>query len=155
MSYVEENLLRGETVEYTAKIHWIGYFVAIVWAILGIIAFSIHWMVAVAILIASALKIFAVFARELAVTNKRIVGKTGLVRRDTIELKHDKIETIRVDQSIFGRLLGYGTVTVRGTGSSIFGMVEIEDPFEFRREAATVGERQKENATGLAPSLAE
>lgn len=109
MSYVTQNLLKGETVEYSATIHWIAYFTAVFWSLVGIILLLAHFVVGVLPLLYAAFKVLSILARELAVTNKRVIGKTGLIRRDSIELRHEKVETIRVDQTILGRILGYGT----------------------------------------------
>ena len=70
---------------------------------------------------------------ELAITNRRIIAKFGFLRRDTIEINLSKIESIRVEQSIFGRMLNYGSLVIIGTGGSREPIPEIVDPLEFRR----------------------
>lgn len=70
---------------------------------------------------------------EIAITDKRVLYKRGFVDRHTIEIDTDKIESVDVDQSVLGQLLNYGTVTVRGTGSSIEPVSQIADPLKFRR----------------------
>ena len=74
---------------------------------------------------------------EFAVTNKRVVTKVGLVERDSQETLLSKIETIGVDQTLAGRLLGYGTVTIVGTGGSREPFALIAQPLEFRRQVQT------------------
>ena len=63
---------------------------------------------------------------ELSVTNHRVIYKTGFIRRHTVEMNMDKVETVNVDQSILGRILSYGTIHVLGTGqggiNSLHGM---------------------------------
>jgi len=71
---------------------------------------------------------------ELAITNRRIIAKFGFLRRDTIEINLSKIESIRVEQSIFGRMLNYGSLVIIGTGGSREPIPEIVDPLEFRRQ---------------------
>jgi uncharacterized membrane protein YdbT with pleckstrin-like domain len=66
------------------------------------------------------------------VTNFRIIYKAGLVRRDTVEILIDKVESVDVDQSIMGRLLDYGTVTIRGTGAGFEPLKGIARPIELR-----------------------
>ncbi len=70
---------------------------------------------------------------EIAVTNERFVYKTGLIAFRTEEIGLDNIETIEVEQSILGRLLGYGTITVRGTGSEYVKIRMVSDPVGLRR----------------------
>lgn len=70
---------------------------------------------------------------ELAVTNRRVIAKFGLVSRSTIELNLAKVESIRVEQSIGGRIFGYGSVIVTGTGSTMDPIPYIADPIKFRQ----------------------
>src|SRR5262249_55482755 len=69
---------------------------------------------------------------ELAVTDRRVIFKRGLIRRHTVEMNMDKVESVDVDQSILGRLFNYGDVTVRGTGASIEPLRMIDDPLALR-----------------------
>ena len=69
---------------------------------------------------------------ELAITDRRIVFKRGLIRRRSIEMNMDKIESVDVDQSILGRILDYGDITVRGTGTGFEPLQNIDTPIEFR-----------------------
>ena len=73
-------------------------------------------------------------ATEMAVTNKRVIVKTGLVDRRTIELLLQRIESIAVEEPALGRLLGYGTVIVRGTGGTPEVFPQIARPLEFREQ---------------------
>lgn len=75
------------------------------------------------------------FSTELGVTSKRVISKTGLISRKSHELSHSKVESFHVDQSIFGRLLGYGTIAVKGTGGGSAPIPNIDDPMEFRKRA--------------------
>ena len=54
---------------------------------------------------------------EMAVTDRRIIYKRGLIRRMTAEMNIEKVESVSVGQSILGRILDYGTIDVRGTGA--------------------------------------
>jgi uncharacterized membrane protein YdbT with pleckstrin-like domain len=69
---------------------------------------------------------------ELAVTDHRVIYKSGLLSRHTIEMNRDKVESVDVDQSLLGRIFGYGTVIVRGTGGSLEPIRNIGDPLTFR-----------------------
>jgi uncharacterized membrane protein YdbT with pleckstrin-like domain len=72
------------------------------------------------------------FGTEIAVTDRRVIYKTGLIRRHTTEINMDKIESVDVDQSVLGRMFGYGTVTIRGTGEAVEPLRDIADPIAFR-----------------------
>ena len=75
---------------------------------------------------------FTWWMTEIAVTSDRIIYKAGFIRRDTVEILMDKVESVDVDQSIMGRLLDYGTVTVRGTGAGFEPLKGIAHPIELR-----------------------
>ncbi|MEA3643162.1 MAG: PH domain-containing protein [Lamprobacter sp.] len=125
MSYVENNLMRGEQVIYTASLHWFIFVPGAVIFLIGIMLFGGDvesggplWG-SMAILIAIFSLINAIIKKlttELAVTSKRVIAKIGFIKRNTTELNHSKVESFNVDQSIFGRLFGYGTIIINGTG---------------------------------------
>jgi uncharacterized membrane protein YdbT with pleckstrin-like domain len=71
---------------------------------------------------------------EFAVTNKRVILKTGFVRNKTAEMFLAKVESVGVEQSVLGRLLGYGSIVIRGTGGSLEPFSDIARPLEFRRQ---------------------
>jgi uncharacterized membrane protein YdbT with pleckstrin-like domain len=75
---------------------------------------------------------FVRWTTEIAVTDRRVIYKKGFIRRRTIEMNMDKIESVDVDQSVLGRMLNYGTITIRGTGTGIEPLDKIESPIEFR-----------------------
>ena len=71
-------------------------------------------------------------ATEIVVTNRRVIFKRGVFSRYTVEMHMNKIETVDVDQGIAGRLFGYGTVVIRGTGSGIEPLEGIGHPLTIR-----------------------
>jgi uncharacterized membrane protein YdbT with pleckstrin-like domain len=70
---------------------------------------------------------------EFAVTNRRVIVKTGLVSRRTIEINISRVESVQVEQDIFGRLFNYGAITVIGTGGTKEPFTMIDNPQQFRR----------------------
>jgi len=75
---------------------------------------------------------FQRWTTEIAVTNKRIIYKRGFIRRKTIEMQMDKVTSVDVEQSIFGRILGYGDIRIEGAGQSFEELRTIASPIEFR-----------------------
>ncbi len=71
---------------------------------------------------------------EYGITDKRILMKTGFIQRQSLELFLDKVESIKVDQSLLGRLLNFGGIIVVGTGGSHDRFFDIEDPLKFRKK---------------------
>jgi uncharacterized membrane protein YdbT with pleckstrin-like domain len=75
---------------------------------------------------------FQRWTTEIDVTDRRIVYKRGFIRRHTVEMNMDKVESVDVDQSIMGRLFDYGDIVVRGVGVGLEPLRNIEAPLEFR-----------------------
>jgi len=73
-------------------------------------------------------------ATEMAVTNRRVVIKTGLAGRKTIEMLLNKVESIEVSETTFGRMLGYGTIVIIGTGGTSEPFHNVAHPLEFRNQ---------------------
>jgi hypothetical protein len=146
MSYVDKNLLPGETVLCKGQLHWVIYFksvAVIVFGLLLLYPWSPHlpntWIfgcgaIAVGLLSAVPALLFA-WSTELVVTSLRIVAKRGLIRRRTFEMLHRKVESIEVQQSLAGRLLGYGTLVLHGTGGGVETIPTISRPLRFRNAA--------------------
>ena len=149
MRYVRKVLQPGETVVYATKLHWLIYINTILLAIVCVVlvgaavstsdnqsislAFAIAAIIFALLALSTGLRAFIRRATtELAVTDHRVIYKSGLLSRHTIEMNRDKVESVDVDQSLLGRIFGYGTVVVRGTGGSLEPMRNIGDPLSFR-----------------------
>ena len=76
----------------------------------------------------SAARLYPAGDDRAGVTDRRVIYKSGLLSRHTIEMNRDKVESVDIDQSLLGRIFGYGTVVVRGTGSSLVLIRNIGDP---------------------------
>lgn len=131
-NYVNNNLGKEEKVIYEAKLHWIFWVAPILEAIVtSYIASQSNaylWIVPALIMI-RAYYLYKSF--EYVLTNKRVINKYGIIRRHVFELKIEKIETVRVDQGILGRILNYGSVVVLGTQSQS-GLSRVAKPLDFR-----------------------
>jgi uncharacterized membrane protein YdbT with pleckstrin-like domain len=148
MRYVTRVLQPDETVVLHTHLHPIIYLYALWYVAMAIALFiasyqlnsvEIHTILQVAALI---FLLFAVGAwlragirqwtTELAVTDRRVIYKAGLLSRHTLEMNRSKIESVDVDQSLLGRALGFGTIVVRGTGGSLEPIRLVRDPLQFR-----------------------
>lgn len=114
--YINQNLIKDEHVVYETKLHWI-IFINPFWILLFFIP-----------------PIVRMISSEFGITNKRVIIKTGLLSRNTVEMNINKVESVNVDQSIIGRLLGYGTIKIIGTGGSKETFDRILNPLEFRKK---------------------
>lgn len=148
MGYAEQNLLPGEEIIYKAKLHWALFLgpigpliIAVIVLILGagqnsdsgsfLLCLGGIFFLGAIINGLGALSTF--LTTEFALTNKRVIAKTGLIRRRSVELLLSKIESIGVNQPILGRILDYGTITVTGTGGTKEPFRNIATPMELRK----------------------
>ena len=146
--YIDDILQPGEKVLYSTNAHWIFYLPAIAaWSLAVVLFFlsrasltegivllylSAAAVVAIAALYWTFQAWFHRWTTETDVTNLRVVHKTGFIKRRTFEMSLDKVESVDVDQSILGRLLNYGNVTVRGVGEGAETITTIASPLDFR-----------------------
>lgn len=124
MSYIEDSSATGEELLYSAKFHWLYS----IWAI---------FLIATLILSPFGLYLFVIkWTTETGVTSNRFVLKTGLIARKTEEINLSRIEEMNLQQSILGRIFGYGKLKVNGTGGNFILTPSIDDPVKLRREIA-------------------
>jgi uncharacterized membrane protein YdbT with pleckstrin-like domain len=153
MGYVDENLISGENVAYRARLHWILFvnpgliaIVVIAFAVLLFYAANLTdrvstqtlVLVGIGVLVILAIPLLMAFVKwhtaEFAVTNKRVILKTGFVQSKTAEMFLNKIESVGVEQSIGGRIFGFGTIVIRGTGGSLEPFHRVSNPLRFRNQ---------------------
>jgi len=155
MSYIEKNLLKNERIIYFTRMHSVVFLMPVTLLIvtvilsgvapklfIGYVPFfnvrlaSLIILICLAAAIISGIGSFIRFANsEYAVTDKRIMMKTGWINRNSLEIFIDKIEAIYVDQSILGRVLDYGTLRIVGTGGTQDPFFLIPRPLIFRKIA--------------------
>jgi uncharacterized membrane protein YdbT with pleckstrin-like domain len=146
--YIDEILQPDEKVLFSTKVHWIVYWPAILAWIVALTFFmlqrgattdwaNILWLSLFALfgLTATYWSFKAWFRRwttETTITNHRVVHKEGFIQRRTFEMNLDKVESVDVNQSIPGRMFGYGDVTIRGVGEGAEPIRTIAAPLQFR-----------------------
>ncbi|MFL5402283.1 MAG: PH domain-containing protein [Gemmatimonadales bacterium] len=145
MSYLDDNLLAGEHIVYRARLHWIIFATSLIVVLLGIALIIFlrrldpeYWYLGAALagigLLLAISPAIRYTSSEFAVTDKRVLAKHGFIQRDSIETLLSKVEAIGVDQGIVGRLLGFGSITITGTGGTEESFPQISRPLEFRRQ---------------------
>jgi uncharacterized membrane protein YdbT with pleckstrin-like domain len=148
MAYAEKVLQPGESVAYRAQLHWIVYLsglmplaLGLIWSIFSFVMYqsqlrSIMLLIALILVfvgIFQSLRAWLVVANtEIFVTSKRIIMKTGFIAISSLEMNIDKVESVLVNQGLLGRLMDFGTVTVRGVGSGLEPMANVAAPLELR-----------------------
>ncbi len=173
MSYISKTLVPGEKVVYQTRLHWIvmlGHIVGavILWALGGYMLWYVYThrqmetssrhvagYGAAALLLCGLIVLFAGSIRrnatEMAVTTRRVVVKTGLASRRTIEMLLNKVETIEVSEPGMGRVLGYGSITMIGTGGTSEQFHKIAKPLVFRNEVQQQIEKLMPGEAAAAP----
>ena len=115
-TYIDNNLIKDEQVEFETTYHWI-------------IFCNLR-----ALLTLFIAPLIDKYSDEFAITNRRVIIKTGLISRKTFEMNLSKIESVNVDQGILGRILGYGTISIVGTGGTREIFPNILNPIVFRKK---------------------
>lgn len=122
MSYTNKTMVPGEeSVIYTTFSHWNLVFGFGVGLVLAPVTFGLSMLLAVAAVLDH-------YFTEYSVTSKRVLIKRGVIRRRVSEVNLRKVEGIDVRQTVLGRILGYGDVIVRGTGTEHLVIRMVQDP---------------------------
>jgi uncharacterized membrane protein YdbT with pleckstrin-like domain len=148
MSYVQQVLQPGETIRYQTDIHWMIYLPGLALLVVAAALYvwsaregagGMYWLSLTLCILALAGAVILLFSAwfkrwttEVAVTDRRIIYKEGFIRRRTIEMHMDKVESVDVEQSILGRMFNYGDILVRGVGTGFEPLKNIDSPLEFR-----------------------
>ena len=138
MAYVDSSLLPDEQIVYKATLHWTIFWQCWVIILIGIVSLIFQPIVGGLIIFVGLLvglrKFIEYKTSEFAVTTKRVIIKVGVFRRRTLEVLLRQVEAISVEQTVLGRMLGYGSVTLTGTGGVREVFHNISSPLEFRRQ---------------------
>ena len=125
-SYVDNVLIKDEAVLYRGRRSLWSFFWLIVLGLLLLPVFGLGLLLWIAVWI-------IYISTELAITNKRIIAKSGLIERKTMEMFLEKVESIQVDQGLLGRIFDFGSITISGTGGDKSPIRNISAPLEFRK----------------------
>jgi membrane protein YdbS with pleckstrin-like domain len=150
LSYIDGNLIAGERVVYRTRLHWLVLLPPSL--IVVIVLLPLCWYLAqgdkrdlawIPLVLAVLIVLPAIVKRQssdFAVTNKRVMMKSGVFTTHSVELLLNKVEAIGVDQSFVGRLFGYGDIVVTGSGGTHEAFSNIQGPLEFRRAVQSVSD---------------
>ena len=149
MGYVDDAVTPGERVIHKGRVHWAIFLPSVFLLLLSLgsllvksnlpngaprnVAAVAQLVFAVWTLVSVGRRVLAWIFTEFAVTSRRVIAKFGAISWRTVELNHNQIEGVQVDQGVVGRALGYGTVVVTGTGGTLTPIPVVERPLEFRR----------------------
>lgn len=124
-SYVDQSLTRNESVISRAQTSWIPTIIPVIIGILLLPFYGLGLLIIIPVLL-------RVWSTELALTNQRVIAKVGFIRRNTVELRIDKVESLGIHQGILGRIFNYGSIVIKGTGGTNTPIPNIKAPMQFR-----------------------
>ena len=125
MGYIEDTISDDEKIVYVVQFHWIYTFIAFLYLIfLGLLLIGVFIFIKMMI---------NKWTTERALTNTRYIQKIGWIARNTEEIGISKIEEVDLQQSILGRILGYGSISISGTGSGHILLKDIDAPLLFQK----------------------
>jgi uncharacterized membrane protein YdbT with pleckstrin-like domain len=136
-AYIETVRAPDERILQLGHLHWIIYQPVAAFALATVIAMMVaqSGLVALLLFVTAVMWLSCWITRlttEIAVTDRRVIVKRGLIRRSTIEINANRIESVAIEQSIMGRLLNFGTLIVRGTGTGIEPIPRVAEPLMVR-----------------------
>ncbi len=155
--YVDKTLAPGEEIIYRVHFNWTFSFFPVLWFALGsapVLMYTLlhfgtfgqkipfselqvgWWFVGAGFVTGLFIllnHLIILWTTEIAITTYRFVYKTGLIARNTQEVSLNKIEEITLSQSIWGRVFGYGSLVLRGTGVGVITLPNVDDPIIVRR----------------------
>ena len=151
MSYIHKSLLDGEEIIYLTRRHKIIFTWPVIWLLVSAVLFGVKWIfvfrpevdfalmifsgIFLAVALIHALVIWINYlCAEFGITNQRVIVKEGFLKRKTIEVFLKSVESVQVDQSLWGRILNFGTVIVSGTGGVTDPLNMIRNPLDFKKK---------------------
>jgi uncharacterized membrane protein YdbT with pleckstrin-like domain len=138
MSYIEQTLMPGENVVSEATLHWALFIAPALVTLFGLLVYAGDGgsIVIILGLIWLGWRFLVYQSTELAVTNHRVLAKSGILRRHCIDLQNNKVEGLTYNQGIIGRIFGYGSIFVRGTGIGMVPIPYVAAPEAFKRDVS-------------------
>jgi uncharacterized membrane protein YdbT with pleckstrin-like domain len=151
MSYIHKSLLDDEKIIYLTRRHKIIFTYPVFWLLLAAILFGVKWVfvfkpeinfslsifsgIFLAVALIHALVVWINYlCAEFGITNQRVIVKEGFLKRKTIEVFLKSVESVQVNQSIWGRILNFGNVVVSGTGGASDPLNMIRNPLDFKKQ---------------------
>ncbi len=154
MSYIKKTLTSGEKLVVLKRRHWFFWIKPSLWSVVLLVGFYLYfssynqkiWETALSLLVITGIVILPLWlwdyikyrSKEYAVTTKRVIVKTGVIRIDTDELRNERIENIQINLSLLGRLFGYGDLEFKGTGGTEVVFLFIADPVGTKKTIEAV-----------------
>lgn len=142
-NFINSSLTKDEKVIFIYKLHWIVWLKVIFLFLFGLLTLPVF--IGIFFIIASITSTLAIVGTEYAITNKKIIGKTGFIFRKNIDLRLNRVESVILDQGIFGRMFGYGHVVFNGTGSGKNGFLFVENPMLVKNQINQIIEDNETN----------
>ena len=131
MAYINESLSKGEQIHEIYELHWFSKVPMFIYFLLALPTLGLT-------LILAFYEWLKLRSLEQGTTNKRVIQKSGIISRKTDEMKIGSIETVEIDQSIFGRIFGYGSVKITGRGISDVIFKKIDNPMLVKKSIESV-----------------
>lgn len=149
MTYITDTLAKDETLLAEGKISK--------WSLFHIYCAAVIFGVSIICLpISAALLLYAylkIRSTEMGITSKRVIRKSGVIMRNTDEIRLSKVESVSVKQGMLGRIFGYGDVIISGSGGNDAVMKGVKDPLAFRNRAQEAFEHAQRISPKVALSL--
>lgn len=166
-AYIDKSLVDGETVIARAHYHWLSWVLPCLSLVVPILLQLLSWIyvdyetrawlnyLTFGLIVVGGFyclwEVIRIRSTEIAVTDRRFIRKTGWISRNSAEIELRSIEEVGLKMTVMGRLLGYGALTIRGTGAGMVESPGLDDPRSFQKAIQTAQERLRARggASGL------
>lgn len=142
MNYINNHLMPDETVVFQTRLHWM---VFIPWVVLSLLILSAFLFVPHTPININIIRVFAIalifralvatvyyLTSEFGLTSKRVLGKTGLITIHSLDILLLKVEAVKLEQGVLGRIFNFGDLIVSGTGGTKHTLRRIPEPLRIR-----------------------
>lgn len=141
LGYIQKSLLADESMLFQTKRHWVIFILPIIFTILGFVfseqkslLIMLGYLCFIIAIVQWVTSLILYFTSEYGLTNKRVLVKEGFIKRHSLETLLQRIAVTKVEQSLLGRILGYGNIVIHSTGGDKEILKMINKPLLFRRK---------------------
>ena len=158
--YVEKNLIRDEKIELKAKVNPLyiikNIIFAIIFIVVGIVVSGIEGIadagtpilivclaIGIIILLVGILRLTSI---ALSVTNKRVIGKVGVLNVHSLDIHIDKVDSVNIKSTLFGRIFRYYTLVIKSAGEAAVSFPAISNATQFKNTVTEAIEKHADEA---------
>lgn len=143
MGYIETKLNKGEQILLQTELHPVIFIMPFVVVAAGVLVINMakqisfnHKYAYIGVAVIGLFFFVSEAVRYMTsvygITTERIIARTGVLKLRIVEMPLEKIETVEVNQTFLGQMLGYGAITITGTGGAREMLSDLRAPGQYK-----------------------